>query len=237
MKLILTYTGLFFVLLILATPANADNDETAAYKRESLRLVPLNESTREQHARKLLYETKSKPVKIRRKDLKEAPKMPSIDPTTFDDLLYYLLLFLVLLVLCYVLFRYMAGDAPLFQQAVKRQKNLQLSDIESNLKAVDVDQFLRQSLQDKDYRLSIRLYYLAIIKKLSELQVIDWAKDKTNGHYLREMRSVQHPSYIDFKNLTRVFEYVWYSDVRFDQGQFKEVSVDFKKFLQTIDKQ
>lgn len=67
MKLILTYTGLFFVLLILATPANADNDETAAYKRESLRLVPLNESTRKQHARKLLYETKSKPVKIRRK--------------------------------------------------------------------------------------------------------------------------------------------------------------------------
>lgn len=162
------------------------------------------------------------------------PQRPPVDPASFDDILYYLLLFLVFLILIYVLFRYMAGDAPLFRQPVQRKRTIELSDIESNLNEADVDSFLKKSLEDKDYRLSIRLYYLAIIKQLSASRAINWAKDKTNGHYMREMRAGKHPAYNDFKKLTRIFEFVWYSNVQFDQGQFKEVSVDFKSFLNAI---
>lgn len=227
---------MILLMFLVVTPLWADNDETVAYQNESLTLVPLDETTRESYARTLLYQNKKKPVKIKRNQINRRLQRPTVDPASFDDVLRYLLVFVAIIIMCYVLFRYMAGDAALFKQSVKRQKSLGLTDIETNLEAVDVDYFLKKSLEDKAYRLSIRLYYLAIIKKLSERRAIRWTKDKTNGHYVRELRSDQHPAYAEFKNLTRLFEYVWYSDVRFDQGQFKEVSVDFQNFLQKINK-
>lgn len=128
----------------------------------------------------------------------------------------------------------MVGDAVLVNKEVKRRKPVTLAEIETNLQEADVEGFLKQALADKDYRLAIRLYYLAIIKELSAKGVIEWKKDKTNGHYMRELRSKNHPKLKDFRAVTRIFEYVWYSNMAFDGGQFEEVRINFKDLLASI---
>ena len=63
---------------------------------------------------------------------------------------------------------------------------------------------------------------------------ITWKKDKTNGHYMNEMRRSNHPKLQEFRSVTRVFEYVWYSDTQFDGGKFEEVRTDFKSLLTAL---
>jgi hypothetical protein len=186
----------------------------------------------------MVFSEKNKPKKVKKeKDSNtgnNAIDPPDINPVSFMTFARFMLVFLAVLLLAFVIFKAVAGDAILANNQVQRKNISSIRDIETNLQEADVDGFLQKSLTDQDYRLSIRLYYLSIIKELSLKNIIKWKKDKTNGHYLREMRAGKHPQLKEFRNVTRIFEYVWYSNMAFDKGQFQEVSVDFKDFLTAI---
>ena len=51
---------------------------------------------------------------------------------------------------------------------------------------------------------------------------------------MNEMRRSNHPKLQEFRSVTRVFEYVWYSDTQFDGGKFEEVRTDFKSLLTAL---
>jgi hypothetical protein len=82
----------------------------------------------------------------------------------------------------------------------------------------EFDRFLRNALSSGDYKLAVRIYYLKIIKSLAEHKLIKWKKDKTNATYLREMR--QHNLYEEFRNLTAMYEKIWFGDIMFTESDF-----------------
>lgn len=215
------------------------NDATDAYQKEALNTEAFDAKTWQSASDGMQYSRKPKAKKKRKRrpSSNGTPPRP-IDPPnpgiSFRDFAQTVLIFLAVLVLAFVIFKAVAGDAILVNKEVTRRKPVTLSEIETNLHEADVEGFLKQSLEQEDYRLAVRLYYLAIIKELSIKGAIEWKKDKTNGHYLREMRKSKHPSFQAFKNVTRIFEYVWYSNMNFDGGQFEEVRVNFKDLLATI---
>lgn len=227
-----------FFLLFVKVPAFADNDETLAYKNESLELKTFDKSQWRSLSENMSFTQKVKPKKIKKDKGQNSSNNtivpPEINPVSFMTFARFVLVFLAVLLLAYVIFKTVAGDAILVNNQVQRKNISSIRDVETNLQEADVDGFLQKSLTDEDYRLSIRLYYLSIIKELSLKNVINWKKDKTNGHYLREMRDGKHPLLKEFRNVTRIFEYVWYSNTAFDKGQFLEVSVDFKNLLTAI---
>lgn len=219
------------------------NDATKAYQAESLEVKTFDKAEWKASAQGMKFSKKPKAKKTKKK--KETknengtgtvaptpPREPS--PFTFKQFAQTVLIFLAVVILAFVVFKVVAGDAVLVNKEVKRRKPVSLAEIETNLKEADVESFLKQALVDKDYRLAIRLYYLAIIKELSAKGVIEWKKDKTNGHYMRELRNKKHPKLKDFRAVTRIFEYVWYSDMAFDGGQFEEVRINFKDLLAAI---
>lgn len=210
-----------------------ENDATQSYQKERLRTQVFDAKVWQNTAKDMKFSTKPQVKKVPRQVNNSTPIQTTTNRSTVFSA-RSLLLFIAVLLLIFVIYKAVAGNAILINKPIEHRRPIALKDIETNLQEADVESFLAESLQQKDYRLAIRLYYLAIIKELAAKGFIDWKRDKTNGQYLRELRRKQYPQLKAFKSVTRVFEYVWYSNMAFDGGQFEEVRIDFNNLLQSI---
>src|SRR5699024_1038212 len=91
----------------------------------------------------------------------------------------------------------------------------------------DISELIQHAVQEKDYRLAIRYYYLLILKQLRENKLIDYRAEKTNGEYFNEIR--QKPIRGQFERITRLYEFIWYGYFSIDQKQFMQFSGEFKE--------
>lgn len=240
---ILYHTRLLRLMLLsllwsgLILSVYAQNDATRIYQEAPL-IVERNfdMKTWKEQSKGLHYTVRAKSQVIE-------PERPNVTPPTIntpqssmtaEGVSRFLLMLLMLGVVIIIIYRLVGGNVVLSNRSIERRTPMRLEDIETNLHEADVESFLDKAIREENYRLAIRLYYLAIIKKLSQKGYIQWKKEKTNGHYLREMRQNKHPETKSFRDVTRVFERVWYSTIPFDGGQFKEVRLSFNELLQTL---
>lgn len=107
-----------------------------------------------------------------------------------------------------------------------------VENVDAYLHESDLDRFLREALAAGNFSLAVRLYYLQVIKTLSEQNAIAWSREKTNRDYQREMR--QHRLSRQFKSLTRAYEQVWYGNLPIDAKGFAKIEPEFKDFLAGI---
>ncbi|ELR73871.1 hypothetical protein C900_00035 [Fulvivirga imtechensis AK7] len=112
------------------------------------------------------------------------------------------------------------------------QEQMALEDIEENLMESDLMRWLRKAVEDKNYRLALRIYYLMIIKELSIKGLIIWKKEKTNLEYLYEMRD--HGSHSQFEEITGIYQLVWYGEKELGDGYLINASHKFKDYFQAI---
>jgi hypothetical protein len=119
--------------------------------------------------------------------------------------------------------------APKSRKIALNTDALNLDELEANLETADIDPHLQKAIDSKNFTLAIRLYYLSILKELTLSNLIRWKKDKTNQHYLFELRTQIH--FDPFKQATLIFERVWYGNSVFDESAFNSVQPIFKDFL------
>jgi Domain of unknown function (DUF4129) len=108
-------------------------------------------------------------------------------------------------------------------------EDIDLDTIEENLEKVELDPIIKKAIASKNFPLAIRLYYLAILKELTLAEAIIWKKDKTNRIYVQEMQP--HPLMEKFRQVTGMFERVWYGDTALDEAGFEEVRQPFENLL------
>lgn len=123
-------------------------------------------------------------------------------------------------------------QAPRNKRIASDGTEITAENIEAYIHETDLERFLREALASGNFTLAIRLYYLMIIKTLSEKGSIQWAKDKTNRDYLREMRDHRFGS--DFREVTREYERVWYGNQALDAARFSSLEMHFKSFLNQL---
>lgn len=90
---------------------------------------------------------------------------------------------------------------------------------------------LQQALAAKNYKLALRYYYLLMIAQYREQGLIKWRKEKTNYHYLRELKS--HPRIAEIRKATLLFEVAWYGDVEPDEAHMQQAEQLFSQLLNT----
>ncbi len=115
---------------------------------------------------------------------------------------------------------------------VKNTGEIDLERIEENLNTADLDPLLQHAIAQENYTLAVRLYYLSILKKLSQQKLVFWKKDKTNRDYLRELSATN--LYQPFQESTRAFEWVWYGDAVVDKQDFDRLQGQFQNTLSLI---
>ena len=52
--------------------------------------------------------------------------------------------------------------------------------------------------------------------------------DKTNADYYKELRNTSYGK--EFKELSRLYEYIWYGDFKLDESRFKIIIQKFNQF-------
>lgn len=96
----------------------------------------------------------------------------------------------------------------------------------------ELQRMLQDALSKGDYRLAVRIYFVFIVRDLSEKKWIVWEKDKTNYHYLREMNN--QPDYNAFTKVVGYFEVVWYGKRMIDKNTFEAIRPDFTNLLDKL---
>lgn len=91
-----------------------------------------------------------------------------------------------------------------------------------------LDKQINQAVANKNYRLAVRLLYLQCIGKMEDKKIIQYAPDKTNSQYVRELSG--KPLQRDFAQITLQFEYVWYGQFAIDDLAFQQIREKFKQF-------
>ena len=111
--------------------------------------------------------------------------------------------------------------------------NVNLSEEEKLIKDKDLPKLIQTAIADENFVLAVRYYYLLLLKRLSEKQVISWQQEKTNEDYLKEISS-NKKLHTDFEKLTYLYDYVWYGEFLIDQSKFTEAENNFKSVFAKI---
>ncbi len=147
---------------------------------------------------------------------------------------FKILFFVVVIgLLVFLTLRLMGGTAFLSNKKIDKDNiEYSIEKVEADIHKSDLEGFARHALDKQDYKLAIRLYYLQIIKVLSQNKTIKWKRDKTNNAYVNEMRGTEY--FREFRNLTRSFERVWYGDSDIQSNDFNKIRPRFLDFLEKI---
>ena len=118
-----------------------------------------------------------------------------------------------------------------FKKAKKKvAKKLVYED--EDIHETDIEGLLQNAIDNKEYRLAIRYYYLSVLKTLSNKKLIDYHKDKTNSEYLFEIEDATTRT--NFSYLSYVYSYVWYGDFPIDETNFKLAENKYTSFKNSL---
>lgn len=154
-----------------------------------------------------------------------------IDPTTYKVIEFILYGVLIVLAL-YMIVRLLVGKkaASFFTKDSRKLAPLNIQ--EEHIEQIDLDEFIKNALAQKDYRLAIRFMFLKALKELSFRNIIAWHFDKTNLDYYHE---IEHPGLKEnFKELSYLYDYVWYGEFDLDETGFRTAQEDFERLTNQL---
>lgn len=141
--------------------------------------------------------------------------------------------YLLLALLLFILIRFfMSVNSSARANSESKKPFVALSEEEHIIKNEDIQVLIQKALDDKNYRLAVRYYYLFILQLMSEKELIDWQLQKTNHDYENE---IQKPDLKKaFTQITRWYDYVWYGDFVIDEAQYQKAEVTFSGLQKTL---
>lgn len=104
--------------------------------------------------------------------------------------------------------------------------------LEQDIHALDFEKAIEGALSDQQFRLATRLYYLQVLKSLSNQDLIEWRLNKTNRSYIYELKPIELRQ--EFESLTTLFEYIWYGDFLISAIEFESIQNQFSNFNRSI---
>lgn len=103
---------------------------------------------------------------------------------------------------------------------------------EEDIHSIDFRTIIDKSKAANNHRLSIRYYYLWLLKKMSDNGVIEWDIEKTNSDYLYEIKRAALKE--DFQYLSYIYDYSWYGEFTIDDALFDKAEKAFVKTINSI---
>ena len=128
----------------------------------------------------------------------------------------------------YLIIRFLTGNAPANFFGRKAATLTPLNIEDEHIENIDLDKYIREALLQKDYRLAVRYMYLKALRELSLYNIIEWHYDKTNSDYFNEIENEGLKQ--DFKQISYLYDYIWYGEFAIDDISFNLAQQDFDRF-------
>jgi hypothetical protein len=107
----------------------------------------------------------------------------------------------------------------------KEKPEVFFTEEEEIIRGKNIRKLINKALENKDYRLAVRYYYLLILKKLTFAHIIEYEFDKTNSDYIAEISSEEINA--NFKKATLLYDYIWYGNFAVSETEFNKARIVF----------
>ncbi|WP_248722316.1 DUF4129 domain-containing protein [Seonamhaeicola sp. ML3] len=108
-----------------------------------------------------------------------------------------------------------------------------VTDIETNIHAVDFKKLIKKAESENNFRLAIRYYYLWLLKLLTQAEIIEYDVEKTNSDYQNEI--TQDNLKKEFAYTSYLYNYIWYGEFDVNPNEFNKAKHAFTKLLKTVE--
>ena len=143
----------------------------------------------------------------------------------------YFLLILLGSVLLYAIIRIIADNRiRIFYRAPRRAVSPGKAEAEEL--EDDLEGKLLHYMQIKDYRQAVRYLYLKTLRLLNDRGLIQYHQESTNYEYWLQLSATSQGA--PFRDLTTIYEKVWYGDFPLGDTLFKRLHHYFDEFQKTI---
>lgn len=142
----------------------------------------------------------------------------------FVRLLPYLIIIGIIAFVIWLFYKLNPG-ASLLQS--KEKPEVFFTEEEEIIKKGDIRALIQKALENKEYRLAIRYYYLFILKRLTEAHIINYEFDKTNSDYMAEI--TEKDIHKGFSRATDLYDHIWYGNFDVTPGDFKQAERVFNQ--------
>lgn len=216
---------LFFIPILLSS-AFGQGADTTTYLQAPLTVEKIDQADWTTVTKDLDYGTSKKPP--------PPVKNPSANLDFLAPILKIIGIIAVIVLITFLLYSFVGVQG--LQKGTNKTFDpnavINTQTIAEDIHEFDLPKLLQHAIQQQDYTVATRLYYLLAIKTLSEQDLIQWTKDKTNRNYINELTTI--PLKNKFRALTTIFERVWYGEVVVDSTIFENIQGQFKVFIDDL---
>jgi len=193
-------------------------------------LLKLKDEKRFAYAKKL--DSLLKAQKAQKEKPRQQPLLQDDEPSALAKLFnsrgfQYVLWGAAILFVLFIVYKLFSTGSFLAKDSRPNNVNIVTAEEEKHVKDRDFDRLINNAVKQQNYRLATRYLYLQLLQKLSLAGAIDFAADKTNSEYLREITGKTYKE--DVAMLTRYYEYVWYGEFAIDENQYRVLAEKFKR--------
>lgn len=102
---------------------------------------------------------------------------------------------------------------------------------EELVRSGDLSDLIETAINNGDYRLAVRYYYLQLLKILNDKELIKYEYQKTDTDYLSEVKE----DYRDhLKKVMRLYDFIWYGNFPVNAEDFSRVQNSFLQFNSSL---
>jgi len=142
------------------------------------------------------------------------------------------ILYLVVFSSCaYILIRFLRGEAETVWQSNK-ENSLLFTEEGSQITGTDLAALLHEEISAGNYNKAVRILFLQSIQQLANKGLILLHQEKTNSDFLHEINDSGIRN--QFRELTRIYEFLWYGNQAVDQSYFDRIALQFHLFNNQI---
>lgn len=148
------------------------------------------------------------------------------------DFLSILPYILLAVLLYFILKFFLKIDTNTLANRNSKIASINITDEEELIKNSDLQDLVNQSVINKNYRLAVRYYYLLILQKLADKELIIWQQEKTNEDYIKELQATK--VHQQFTESTRLYDFVWYGNFNINETEFTKAETLFTNLKSKI---
>lgn len=116
----------------------------------------------------------------------------------------------------------------------KAKPDVFFTEEEEIIKTRDIQKLIDKAVRKQNYRLAVRYYYLLILKRLTDTELIEYEFDKTNSDYFAEITSEKLN--LGFRKATTIYDYIWYGNFTVTETDFNKAQSIFTNLERSIPK-
>lgn len=107
-----------------------------------------------------------------------------------------------------------------------------LNDEENIVRSENIGELIEDAINDGDYRLAVRYYYLQLLRQLNQKKLINYEFQKTNSEYLNEIKADRLRGQL--KKVMRIYDFIWYGSFSLSEPDFHLAQRNFQDLQTSI---